>query len=135
MVQSQLESWRSRLENVKKLSMEEATELAQAVTASPFPEDAKQNLSQVLSEALSRSMQSPKKKNENQDVPHFRNYLSQNDRVVLGDNTKTTLEKIDILVTRCLKIGLHWPTEDVVGHIISAGIAARLEGGDRKEPK
>ena len=133
MVQSQLESWRSRLENVKKLSMEEATELAQAVTASPFPEDAKQNLSQVLSEALSRSMQSPKKKNENQDVPHFRNYLSQNDRVVLGDNTKTTLEKIDILVTRCLKIGLHWPTEDAVGHIISAGIAAGLEGGDRKE--
>ena len=65
MVQSQLESWQSRLENVKKLSMEEATELAQAVTASPFPEDAKQNLSQVLSEALSRSMQSPK--NENQD--------------------------------------------------------------------
>ena len=133
MVQSQLESWRSRLENVKKLSMEEATELAQAVTASPLPEDAKQNLSQVLSEALSRSMQSPKKKNENQDVPHFRNYLSQNDRVVLGDNTKTTLEKIDILVTRCLKIGLHWPTEDAVGHIISAGIAAGLEGGDRKE--
>ena len=83
MVQSQLESWRSRLENVKKLSTEEATELAQAVTASPFPEDAKQNLSQVLSEALSRSMQSPKKKNENQDVPHFRKNLSQNDRVVL----------------------------------------------------
>ena len=59
--------------------------------------------------------------------------MSQNDRVVLGDNTKTTLEKIDILVTRCLKIGLHWPTEDAVGHIISAGIAAGLEGGDRKE--
>ena len=44
-----------------------------------------------------------------------------------------TARSVDVLVTRCIKIGLHWPAEDAVGHIISAGIAAGLEGRDRHE--
>eukprot|EP00439_Symbiodinium_sp_Y106_P083697 s1148_g24.t1 len=134
MLRSHMDTWQHRLDALSSMSPEEATELAQAVAASPFPDQAKSELSDHLSKALKRlSKTKGKKKVENQEIPHFINYLSRSDRLVLGDTTLTTLEKIDQLVSRCVKLGLLWPSEESVGHVISAGVAAGLPADDRPE--
>ena len=129
-----MDTWQNRLDALSNMSPEEAAELAQAVAASPFPDQAKSELSEHLSKALNRlSKTKGKKKVENQEIPHFINYLSRSDRLVLGDATLTALEKIDQLVSRCVKLGLLWPSEESVGHVISAGVAAGLPADDRPE--
>ena len=134
MLRSHMDTWQHRLDALSSMSPEEATELAQAVAASPFPDQAKSELSDHLSKALKRlSKTKGKKKVENQEIPHFINYLSRSDRLVLGDTTLTALEKIDQLVSRCVKLGLLWPSEESVGHVISAGVAAGLPADDRPE--
>ena len=134
MLRSHMDTWQNRLDALSNMSPEEAAELAQAVAASPFPDQAKSELSEHLSKALNRlSKTKGKKKVENQEIPHFINYLSRSDRLVLGDATLTALEKIDQLVSRCVKLGLLWPSEESVGHVISAGVAAGLPADDRPE--
>ena len=134
MLRSHMDTWQNRLDALSNMSPEEAAELAQAVAASPFPDQAKSELLEHLSKALNRlSKTKGKKKVENQEIPHFINYLSRSDRLVLGDATLTALEKIDQLVSRCVKLGLLWPSEESVGHVISAGVAAGLPADDRPE--
>ena len=132
MVKSHVDTWKHRLDALSSMSPEEATEMAQLVATSPFSDTCKQDISGCLSQKLNE-LSKKKAKQENQQISEFHHFLSRGDRLVLADASKTSTEKIEQLVSRCVKLGLLWPSEESVGSIISAGVAAGLEADDRHD--
>ena len=115
----------ARLGQLDSLNAQQATSLTAAVSALPFRDELKQQLSQAVSDTLLR----PPRRNPQRDLQEhvtFHNFLSVRDREVLADAATHYEDKLDTLACRCVKIGLYYPTEQTSGRVVATGVAAGM---------
>ena len=127
LLKTHADSVENQLQALKVLDAEEATELCSSIQGTPFLPETKKRLKKIVSDTLLKIQNAPKTPMEKmQTVSFFGGYLTQKDREVLGDPSESNARKLDILTSRCLTVGLHYPTEQSYGNVLACAVVAGL---------
>ena len=100
----------SRVQSLPELPATEATELVQLIAQGPWLADDVKELSQVINTKMMKSIGEKPVRRQNQTCASFAGYLSKQDCQVLSQQDITHAVKLDILATRCVKVGLILPS-------------------------
>ena len=100
----------SRIQSLPELPATEATELVQLIAQGPWLADDVKELSQVINGKMMKSIGEKPVRRQNQTCASFAGYLSKQDCQVLSQQDITQAVKLDVLATRCVKVGLILPS-------------------------
>ncbi|CAK9019365.1 MBD domain-containing protein [Durusdinium trenchii] len=117
-VRQQCQAWCLRLSKMH-IDMRRATEIIQKVQAGPWSAENKIELTQSINEAILKGGTKKTACREKQTCFNFGAYLTKKDLEQLRGQSAATL-KLDIVTSRMVRIGLHLPTEQTSGHILTA---------------
>ena len=114
----QCRAWVARLQH-SGLTPHESAALAEVIADGPWLAAQKQQLGQAL--AASVAARTPAARRRLQTVVGFGAYLTDSDMQFLVGNSHA-LHKLELLATRCVRLGIHLPSETTVRHIVACAV-------------
>ena len=126
----QATAWEAKLKTTK-ITASEAEDLLQVVAKGPWTEQQAELLGTAINQAVLGTTQGGKLgKRPSQTMKNFQSYLTKRDMDVLSSTPTPLAAKMDQLASRCVQLGLMWPSETSIRHIVAVGIGAGLQVGD-----
>ena len=123
-MEAQKNAIQERIAHMPHLSASVAKELIEVISSGPWAASHKSGLADAINGRLlelmspSESHLTTGKRRVNQSMTSFHNYLSQSDVDVLTSGTND-VHKLQVVVDRCMKLGLDIPSERTTQHIMS----------------
>ena len=108
------------------LDPDKASEFVQLIRAGPWEDEQKKQLVVAVNSSVLKSTTSSPPRRQAQDMRNFAAYLSKRDLAVLQCPNTPLQSKIDQIVIRMIRIGLHLPSEPSVGHVVSVAVKAGI---------
>ena len=116
--EQQCRVWVARLQN-GGLSPQESAAVAGLIADGPWLPAQKQKLGEALAASLATSK--PGARRRLQTVVGFGSYLTDGDMQFLAGDSHA-LHKLELLATRCVRLGIHLPSETTSRHIVACAV-------------
>ena len=123
-------AWEAKIKTAK-ITASEAEDLLQVVAKGPWSEQQAELLGTAINQAVLGATQGAKPgKRLPQTMKNFQAYLTKRDMDILSSVPTPLATKMDQLASRCVQLGLMWPNETSIRHIVAVGIGAGLQTGE-----
>lgn len=123
-------AWEAKIKTAK-ITASEAEDLLQVVAKGPWSEQQAELLGTAINQAVLGATQGAKRgKRLPQTMNNFQAYLTKRDMDILSSVPTPLATKMDQLASRCVQLGLMWPNETSIRHIVAVGIGAGLQTGE-----
>ena len=114
----------NRIRKMSDLSPMDAAALTTLAQAGPWSPEEKLQLVDAIASVLAGAAASSNghravTRRQNQEMQHFNCYLTKSDIQVLVDVNTHVCTKLDVIVKRCLRIGLDIPSELTIQHMVA----------------
>ena len=109
--------WEKKI-NGLNLTPEMAQNFVQQLKSGPRNEEQKKALVIAVNSSVLKSTTSSPNRRKLQDIPNFSAFLSKKDVEVLGNSNIPLQNKIDQVVCKMVRLGMHCPSEPSVGRIV-----------------
>ena len=129
MQDGQAHSFARQLEN-SRLSLADAAALASTVAEGPWTALQAAMLGERISAAAASGVTERPSRRPLQTVQGFASFLTQKDIDMLEDQGVHSSVKLQCVVSRCVGLGMHLPSEPTVKHIIATCIDLGLQAAD-----
>ena len=131
-MEQQAIAWQAKLK-AAKVTASEAEDLLQVLAMGPWTEPQAELLGTAINQAVLGAISKDGKpgKRPPQTMKNFQAYLTKRDMDVLSSTPTPMAAKVDQVAARCVQLGLMWPNEISIRHIVAVAIGAGLEPGDR----
>ena len=130
-MEQQAIAWQAKLK-AAKVTASEAEDLLQVLARGPWTEPQAELLGTAINQAVLGAIAKDGKhgKRPPQTMKNFQAYLTKRDMDVLSSTPTPMAAKVDQVAARCVQLGLMWPNEISIRHIVAVAIGAGLEPGD-----
>ena len=124
----QCTAWEAKLKTAK-ITASDAEDLLQVLAKGPWTESQAELIGTAINQAVLGTTNKGAKRPP-QTVKNFQAYLTKRDMDVLSSTPTPMAAKIEQLASRCVQLGLMWPNEPSIRHIVAVAIGAGLQAGD-----
>ena len=127
----QATAWEAKLKTAK-ITASDAEDLLQVLAKGPWTESQAELIGTAINQAVLGNIAKGAKpgKRPPQTMTTFQSYLTKRDMDVLSSTPTPMAAKIEQLASRCVQLGLMWPNEPSIRHIVAVAIGAGLQAGD-----
>ena len=109
--------WERKI-NGLNLSADMAFKFVEQLKQGPWSDQQKKGLITAINSSVLKNTTSSPNRRKLQDIPNFSPFLSKNDLEVLANANVPLQNKIDQVVCRMVRLGMHCPSEPSVGRIV-----------------
>ena len=120
----QCTAWEAKLKTAK-ITASDAEDLLQVLAKGPWTESQAELIGTAINQAVLGNIAKGAKpgKRPPQTMTTFQSYLTKRDMDVLSSTPTSMAAKIEQLASRCVQLGLMWPNEPSIRHIMRSKVA------------
>ena len=134
LVQKQCESIVERIGS-HSMSIDGMNALLELTASGPWNDSQRESISEALSEQACKLPAGRRRSRPNQTCKSFTGYFSEQDVHAMKSDAHGWGEKLDRLAARCVRVGLHLPSEQTVKEILRASQQMGLKLGDDRQTR
>ena len=134
LVQKQCESIVERIGS-HSMSIDGMNALLELTASGPWNDSQRESISEALSEQACKLPAGRRRSRPNQTCKSFTGYFSEQDVRAMKSDAHGWGEKLDRLAARCVRVGLHLPSEQTVKEILRASQQMGLKLGDDRQTR